>query len=227
MAATPNIPQWHLFNDRNAQAQVLAAHVASALQRDLAQKASATLLVSGGRSPARFFERLARFDLDWERVWIMPVDERASAVQPDSRNEWLIRHHLLTDHACCSQLVPLDRPLDAPALKARVSWPPTLAVLGMGEDGHAASWFPGDPASMLALQDDAAPAVVATHASSGPVERLTLNWAAVAEAGQRALLITGDAKRTLLERTEADGADWHQYPVARLFSAPLTVFWSP
>lgn len=227
MAANPNILQWHRFNDRDAQAQALARHVANALQRDLAQRASATLLVAGGRSPARFFECLAGYDLDWQRVWVMPVDERASAAEPDARNEWLIRHHLLTDYAACARFVPLAHPLDAPALKERVSWPPTVAVLGMGEDGHAASWFPGDPASMLALQSDGAPAVVATHASSGPVERLTLNWAAVAEARERVLLITGDAKCTLLERIEADGADWHQYPVARLFSAPLMVFWSP
>ena len=227
MAANSNIPQWQLFNDRDAQAQVLAAHVANALQQDLAQKASATLLVSGGRSPARFFECLARFDLDWHRVWVMPVDERANAPAPDSRNEWLIRHHLLTDYASCAHFIPLDQPLDAPVLKERVCWPPTVAVLGMGEDGHAASWFPGDPASMSALQGDGAPAVVATHASSAPLERLTLNWAAVAAARQRVLLITGDAKRSLLERIEAEGADWHQYPVVRLFSAPLTVFWSP
>lgn len=220
-------PEWHLFSDREAQAQALADHVASALRRVLARSEAVTLLVSGGRSPVQFFECLADCALDWERVWVMPVDERASPPEPESRNEWLIRRSLLTGQAAGARFVPLDQPLEARVLMDRVPWPPVVAVLGMGEDGHSASWFPGDAASLEALRNTAGPAVVATHAASGPVERLTLNWPALAQATERMLLISGDAKRALLERIEESDLDWQAYPVARLLSAPLSVYWSP
>ncbi|MFO7786635.1 MAG: 6-phosphogluconolactonase [Halospina sp.] len=227
MHGTSYIPEWHLFSDRTDQAQALADHVADALRRALVRSDGVTLLVSGGRSPAHFFECLAVCALDWERVWVMPVDERASPPEPEDRNEWLIRRTLLTGQAARARFVPLDQPMAARALRERVPWPPVLSVLGMGEDGHSASWFPGDAASLEALQNTAEPAVVATRASAEPVERLTLNWSALAQTRERVLLISGDAKRTLLERIAAEGLSWQQYPVARLLSAPLRVFWSP
>ena len=227
MDSTSYPPEWHLFSDRAAQAQALANHVADALRRALVRSEAVTLLVSGGRSPAHFFECLASCALDWERVWVMPVDERASPADPECRNEWLIRGNLLTGQATSARFVPLDQPLEARALTDHVPWPPVVAVLGMGEDGHSASWFPGDPASLAALQPMARPAVVATRAATGPVERLTLNWPALAQATERVLLISGDVKRALLERIVEDDLDWQEYPVARLLSAPLSVYWSP
>lgn len=227
MTHNRDTPHWHLFGDQATLAEALADHVAGALRRNLERQESVTLLVSGGRSPARFFECLAQREADWARVWVVPLDERTNALELASRNDWLIRHHLMNEKAFRGHLVALDQPVDGPAITQRLPWPPALAVLGMGEDGHCASWFPGDRASMAALQDGQAPGVIATRAHEAPTGRLTLNWPALAEAGERVLLITGNTKRALLERIEAQDASWQQYPVARLLSAPLTVFWSP
>ena len=227
MNGTPYTPEWHLFSDRAAQARALADHAADALRAALADSDEVTLLVSGGRSPAQFFECLASCSLEWERVWVMPVDERTSPPEPESCNEWLIRGTLLTGQAARARFVPLDQPMEARTLRERVPWPPVLAVLGMGEDGHSASLFPGDAASLEALRSTSEPAVAATRAATQPVERLTLNWSALAQASERVLLISGDTKRALLERIAAEGLSWQQYPVARLLSAPLSVYWSP
>lgn len=220
-------PHWHHFPDRETLAQSLAEYMAQALRRGLAERASVTLLVSGGRSPARFFECLAECHLDWDRVWVMPVDERVNADTEEARNEWLIRHHLLRAQAAEAGFVPLDAPMSAEALEARIPWPATVAVLGMGEDGHCASWFPGDPASLAALDPAGEQAVMATRASEAPTERLTLTWRMLADVEDRVLLIAGDTKRALLERIETGSAEKQRYPVARLLSAPLNVFWSP
>ncbi|MGM0450327.1 MAG: 6-phosphogluconolactonase [Pseudomonadota bacterium] len=220
-------PHWHQFPDRESLAQSLADHVAQALERDLAERESVTLLVSGGRSPARFFECLAGQALDWRRVWVMPVDERVNAGTDDARNEWLIRHHLLTARAAEARFVPLETPMSAEALEKQLPWPATIAVLGMGEDGHCASWFPGDPALPVALESGSEQAIIATRASVAPTERLTLTWRALAEVEERVVLITGNNKRALFERIQAGTLDLECYPVARLLSAPLSVFWSP
>lgn len=156
----------------------------------------------------------------------MPVDERINAGK-ESRNEWLIRHHLLTDQAVEARFVPLDTPGNIETLEERIPWPATVAVLGMGEDGHCASWFPGDPASLTALEANGEQAVMSTRASVAPTERLTLTWRALADVEERVVLITGDTKRALLEWIDSEAVDWQRYPVARLLSAPLNVFWSP
>lgn len=227
MTGTSYEPHWHSAPDRDTLAQSLATQVAQALRFDLATREAVTLWVSGGRSPARFFEYLAHFALDWKRVWVMPVDERINAEAEEARNEWLIRRYLLTDQAAEARLVPLNTPMDINTLRERIPWPATVAVLGMGEDGHCASWFPADPASLLALDPESNEAIIETRANTPPTERLTLTWSALAEAGQRVVLITGDTKRALFERVQRDGLARERYPVARLLSAPLTVFWSP
>ncbi len=227
MTGTRYSPQWHPFPDREALARSLADYVARALEQGLSDHSAVTLLVPGGGTPARFFECLAQRVLAWDRVWVMPVDERVNPAAEEARNEWLIRHHLLTADAAGARFVPLDTPMSMRALEQRVPWPATLAVMGMGEDGHCASWFPGDPASMAALETGSDQAVVATRASVEPRERLTLTWRALAQAEDRVLLVAGDTKRALLERIETGEGDWQHYPVARLLSAPLNVFWSP
>lgn len=220
-------PHWHHFPDRESLAQSLADHVARALECGLAERESVTLLVSGGRSPTRFLECLAHAPLAWDRVWIMPVDERINAVSEDARNEWLIRRHLLTARAAEARFVPLETSMTTEALEKQLPWPARIAVLGMGEDGHCASWFPGDPALPAALESGGEQAIIATRASVAPTERLTLTWRALAEVEERVVLITGDSKRALLERIQAGSLGLERYPVARLLSAPLSVFWSP
>lgn len=227
MTGKRHSPHWHLLPDRESLARSLAGAVEAVLVRELALHSTVTFLVSGGRSPALFFEHLAQADLDWARVCVMPVDERVGDVEPESRNESLIRNHLLQGRAAQATFIPLDTVLDAGHPEARVPWPAAVAVLGMGEDGHCASWFPGDPASARALVVDDGPRVMTTCADVEPRERLTLNWPALAQARERLLLITGDAKRGLLERIASENLSAAAYPVARLLSAPLEVFWSP
>ena len=227
MTGTRYSPQWHRFTDPETLAQSLADYVAQALRQGLSEHPSVTLMVPGGQTPARFFERLANCALAWERVWVIPVDERVNVGAEDARNEWLIRRHLLTARAAAARFVPLEAPMSVTALAQRIPWPATVAVLGMGADGHCASWFPGDPASLEALETRSDQAVMATRANVVPTERLTLTWRALAPVEDRVLLVTGETKRALLERIEDDSGDRQRYPVARLLSAPLNVFWSP
>lgn len=219
-------PVWIEEADREALAQRLAGYVADRLREALADQARVTLAVSGGRSPARFFEVLSEAALDWERVVVVPVDERVVAPGAEAANETLIRGHLLRNRAAGATLVSLLESASASVFD-QLPWPPVVAVLGMGLDGHTASWFPGDPASLQAMEEVDAVAYRETLSPEPPHARLTLNWAALRSARERLLLIQGDDKKAHMEYILEEKPDYRRYPVARLAAAPLTVFWSP
>ncbi|TDT38612.1 6-phosphogluconolactonase [Halospina denitrificans] len=229
MAMEPLVaPRWVEETDSEALAQRLAVHVADRLREALAMQSGVTLAVSGGRSPARFFEVLSEQELDWERVAVLPVDERLVVPGSPQANEALIREHLLRNRASEAVFVSLLESAPGPAeALARVHWPPVVAVLGMGLDGHTASWFPGDDASLVAMAPEGRPGYVETVALEAPRARVSLNWPALQEVGERVLLVQGDDKRALLKYILEEKPDYAQYPVARLVAEPLTVFWSP
>ena len=228
-------PQWEKARDRETLARKLAEHVASLLAAQLATRDRVSLAVSGGSTPALFFQYLSRCVLPWQRVSIVPVDERWVALGSDQANESLIRAHLLQGEAGGADFVSLLGEANDPSEAVRranerlagIAMPLTAAILGMGGDGHTASWFPGDPASGQALSDEAVSGYCVTRAPSPPHTRLTLSWPCIRDATHCLLHVHGDDKRHVLEKalSAADAAP--RFPVRRLLERPLSVFWSP
>ncbi len=85
----------------------LALTVSNALRGAIAERGAATLVVSGGRSPIAFFERLAQQELDWAKVTISLADERWVPVSHPDSNEGLLRRHLRQGPAAAARLVGL------------------------------------------------------------------------------------------------------------------------
>ena len=85
----------------------LALTVSNALRGAIAERGAATLVVSGGRSPIAFFERLAQQELDWAKVTIGLADERWVPVSHPDSNEGLVRRHLMQGSAAAARLVGL------------------------------------------------------------------------------------------------------------------------
>src|SRR5690606_82450 len=125
----------------------LTAEIAQAIMVRLKEAGSFTLAVSGGRSPIPLFERLATLELDWPRVHIQLVDERFVPPDHPDSNEGLVRRHLLVDNAAAADfhgLYQADASIEQAVAYANANLRPVdLAILGMGEDGHTASIFPG------------------------------------------------------------------------------------
>lgn len=196
----------HLKNHDEA-AQFLASCVAEDLRKILAKKDSATLAVSGGRSPIKFFQELSQKDLDWARVNITLVDERIVPTKHDDSNSYLVHQHLLQNKAKAATWLPLIQDeLDEEALKNNEQvlafalknfTQPDIAILGMGNDGHTASLFPQAPQLKQAIHPEYPDLLLITHPITVPHNRLTMTLAAIEQTPHLYLAISGIQKREI------------------------------
>lgn len=231
--ALPESVAQHLFADEREMATALAGAVAEALRGGLAARGSASLAVSGGRSPIPFLRALAEMPLDWSKVYVTLVDERWVAPDSPDSNEGLVRQHLLREAAGRACLVPLKSAapslalgvVDALGRTAGLPQPFDAVVLGMGEDGHTASLFPGAAGLAEALDPAGGQRIVAIHPPLAPHPRLTWTLAALLETRHLLLQAGGASKRAVLEAAAA--ADPLAMPIAaflRQRRVPLALY---
>ncbi|QKE63832.1 6-phosphogluconolactonase [Aquipseudomonas campi] len=216
------------FADRQRCARQLASDLAQVLNQTLAQQARAGLLLPGGSSPQVLLPHLAAQALDWARIDLSPTDERWVASDDPHSNYRLL-------HAALPQANCLDpRQGDSPQ-RAASQWQAQLAVwlpfaavlLGMGEDGHFASLFPGMLDLQAALDPLAVPAALPAQAPVEPCQRLSLNLNMLCQTGWLGLLAFGAAKRSLIEEALAGST---QLPVQALLDnghVPVKIYWAP
>ena len=223
--------------DAYAAAHALAAQIIEALRDGLQQRGAGSLAVPGGRTPLPLFLALRNAELDWSRVAITLTDERWVPESDPGSNAALVRRELLRHRAAAASFHSMyDGHQDAGSAAAGV-WnalqamprPFDAVVLGMGEDGHFASLFPGNASLESALEPHASPGCVAMRAPVAPHERISLNLAALLQTRRLFLFVTGEAKRNLLLQA-ARGGERRCWPVSALLAQrhPMPeVFWSP
>jgi 6-phosphogluconolactonase len=226
---------WHEFVTRDELAEALASTVADVLRAAIERPGTALLAVSGGSTPGMFFRELSRQELDWDSVTVTLVDERFVPEDSSRSNARLVHENLLRGKAAAARFAGLfsdastveDAADRAGERLSRLPLPLDAVILGMGTDGHTASFFP-DAGNLESLLDLSAEAIVApVHAASGGEPRLTLTLARILEAGFLALHIEGAEKRSVLEA--ALSAEVH-LPVGAVLDRapqPVQVFWAP
>ncbi|MBD7941658.1 6-phosphogluconolactonase [Brevundimonas guildfordensis] len=226
------------FPTREAWAEAAADRLAAALAEALAADGRALFAGSGGSTPSPIYARLAQADLDWASVTATLVDERYVPETSPESNAALLKRALLTGPAAGTRFVPLYSPAvtvdRAAALASQALAAEGRALdavlLGMGDDGHICSMFPGSPTLTTLLTPGLKPAVYGVPAgrdgAAPPQERLTLNLPWLARARCVVLALTGAKKRAVFER-EAAG-DPAVTPIAALIAAnaPLEVLWT-
>lgn len=224
------------YDDSAGLARVLAAHVAEALRGRIARDGSASLAVSGGRTPVAFFEMLSGAPIDWSRVAVTLVDERWVPETSERSNAALVRRHLLKGPASAARFVPLytgaatpeDGLAAARAAVATLPAPFAAVVLGMGDDGHTASFFPGAETLAAAIDPSAPEALITVRADAAGEPRITFTLPRLVSAETLVLHIEGMTKRAVLERACASGPV-EDLPVRAILTAraPVDVMWCP
>lgn len=225
------MPHLSVFATRDALMQAAADRLETALRNGITTRGAACIALSGGSTPEPAYAALAARDLDWAKVSFALVDERFVSPDDDASNEKMLRRALAPALAKGASLLPLfgsGSPAEA-ATRADTVYAPLhidAALMGMGDDMHTASWFPGHASEAWSSTQS----VVAVHAptASGSVDRLTLTHSAIARAERVFLLISGESKRAALDA--AFGLRVEDAPVAALFSdceRQPEVLWAP
>ena len=227
----------HKFADGAALAEALADKVATSLADAIARDGVASLAVSGGSTPARFFQALSMKDLPWDKVTVTLVDERFVGPDDERSNHGLVDRLLLQNAAQTATFVALfedrgsaeEAAIAAAARVSAIKRPLDVAVMGMGTDGHTASWFPGSAELAAATSPEATDMVIAAHAPGAPEPRLTMTMPMIAEAALCVLHIEGAAKQDVLAEAKSSD-DVADMPIRALLSksgSPLQIYWAP
>jgi 6-phosphogluconolactonase len=217
------------FPTREELADALAGHVAAVLRQHLNHEERAVLALSGGTTPARFLDLLSRKPLDWARVAVTLVDERWVDENSPRSNAALVRANLLHGAAATARFLPLYNGAATPEEGAKalnLPLPLTVGVLGMGEDGHTASFFPQGDHLAEALDPKGKAIALPMRAPDAQEPRITLTLPVLLGADYLALHIEGDTKRLVLEKALVQGAS---LPISAVLAARpgMDIYWSP
>jgi 6-phosphogluconolactonase len=217
-----------------ADSELMAVHLANTLAGELTatleHRERALFVVPGGSTPGPVFDSLCDADLDWSRVDVLLSDERWLPEAHDRSNTRLVRERLLTGRAARARYLPLyggPEPPDSVLAELEANIAPALPInvclLGMGEDMHTASLFPGADKLEAALEAQA-PVLMAMRAAQVPEPRVTLTARVLAGALALHLIVTGEGKKAALERARA--LPPASAPVAAVLRG-ATVHWAP
>ena len=225
------------FGDTAGLVEELAERIGDLLKKGIEARGQASLAVSGGSTPIPLFEALSEVELEWKKVSITLVDERWVAPDEQDSNERLVRQHLLQGQAAEARFVGM-KPPDASARAgetpcaaalSRIPWPLDLLILGMGNDGHTASLFPGADALQEAVSMDSGKLCIAISPSHAPHERMTLTLPAILNSRQIILHLTGEQKRKVYAQACKDGPP-EEMPIRYILNqnqTPVAVYWAP
>ncbi|MDG1813896.1 MAG: 6-phosphogluconolactonase [Porticoccaceae bacterium] len=223
------------FENTSALDIELSAKVAKLLVADIAETGSASLVVSGGRTPMGFFHLLSQQMLDWSKVSITLADERWVDADHADSNEKLVRANLLINEAHQATFIGLKNsaadaivgePEAEQALAAVGKF--TVLILGMGDDGHTASLFPGADALALGLDMDSGRTCIGVTPTAAPHQRISMTLPRLLDSQQIIIHISGAGKQQVLEQAQA-GDDVEALPIRAILKqqqAPLAIYWA-
>lgn len=209
-----------VHDDLPALSAAVAQRIAASASAAISARGVFHLALAGGETPRHCYQKLRELEMDWAHVQIYFGDERCLPKGDPQRNDSMAQQALLdfidipqrNIHRIPAELGAAQAALDYAALLEGLPRL-DLALLGMGEDGHTASLFPGNPAT-----ENLAAVVPVYNAPKPPAERVTLGLAMLNAARQKIFLVAGAGKRGVLEQlcsgrglpaARIAGAEWH------------------
>ncbi len=213
----------HNFKSGAELAKGLAQDVAEWLKDAITERGFAVLAVSGGTTPKPFFVALSHHKLEWKNVQITLVDERQVDETSPRSNAKLVKEALVQNEAAVAQFIPLYQNPNASNLSRF-----DVAILGMGNDGHTASFFPSGDNLAAALDLEQAHSIITMNATGAGEPRLTFTLPRLLTARKLCLHIQGADKMAVLEKA-LSGDDQTEMPVRAVIHSPkpLNLYWCP
>lgn len=225
----------HLFT-------ALVAECQDVLSEAISKHGAATLLVSGGNTPAPLYEALSKSELNWKKIKIALVDERWVDQDHAASNEALIKRTLLINNAKAAAFTGMKNTAKTAAAGQsetetgyrKLPQPFSLAIVGMGPDGHTASLFPHAKGLTDALKsdnDNLTAAITANQSEvTGPnTERLTLTLTGLLKTDRIVILFTGEDKLAVFGEAQKPGPV-EDMPIRALLhqeQVPIELYWAP
>ena len=216
-----------------------AEYVVAGLRAALDASDTASLVLAGGNTPLALYARLVEADLPWERVHVFWGDERLVPPDDPGSNHAAAHDALLSRvslpeanvHRIKGELEPAAAVADyAEQLRAFAQqhdpgcpspWPRfDVALLGLGEDGHTASLFPGSPAACVVPVQ-----AVEAEYDGRPAQRVTLTPIVFNHARRVAFLVTGANKAVAVAAALGPRRDPDQHPAQRIEPEEGEVVW--
>jgi 6-phosphogluconolactonase len=225
-------PDIEIYPDAEHAAVAAAEAIADWLAAGLEENGRASFVGTGGASPGPVYDLLATLPLPWDQISVTLSDERWVPPTGPESNARQLRERLMVGEAAVARFIPLwsDAPTAedaAEAAEAAVAdlFPADVILLGMGEDGHIASLFPGSPVLEEGLDPLGGSLVIAVPKGdpAPAMERISLTLYALKQAYLTLVLVSGEAKRRIIEERD-------DLPIHALFRAsdmPVRVIWSP
>jgi len=226
-----------IFKDMENLSKEAAELFIEQAERAIKERGRFLVALNGGSTPNRFFQLLAtdyHDKVDWDNVHIFWGDERC--VPPDDSGssygqarDAFLSHVPIPDsniHRVKGELEPVDASKDYAFILNHFASPPLdfprfdLVYLGMGEDGHTASLFPGSPVDVT---EPTLP--VTAHYQDRPANRVTLTQLVFNHARVVAFMVTGDKKAITLAEVLSDRYNPAQYPAQRIDPKDGKLIW--
>ena len=181
----------------------IAESIAKTLEKSIAIRGSATLVVSGGNSPLEIFHCLNNMPIPWSKIEIILGDDRLlDPINVDS-NEKLILENLMINKASKASYISL---VDPELLPSDLTYPFDVVLLGMGLDGHFASLFPELLVNEALFDINANQDFYLSDIPLGDpsYQRITMTLSMLMNTQRCILLVSSAAKRMVLDRAKED-----------------------
>lgn len=230
-------PAIHIFKDVEELSRAAADIFVQQSADSIAERSRFLVALNGGSTPNRLFQLLAteyREKVDWSKVHVFWGDERCVSVDDPGSSYRQARDLLLSHvplpganvHRIEGELGPVEASKEYSFTLKEFASPPlewprfALVYLGMGEDGHTASLFPGSPV------DVSGPTMpVTAHYQDRPADRVTLTPAVFNSARMIVFMATGEKKADTLAQVLSDRLNPAQYPAQRIQPKDGRLIW--
>jgi len=216
--AVDNLPDdWHVFDDAEQLAQQVTLEILAEAKKAIEDRGAFHFITAGGTTPNRCYELLSKAKADWSKWHIYMGDERVLHFNDSERNSQALLKHWLNNNDIPAKNIHFIN-TEAGAEKSAKHYACLfdsvaefdLCLLGMGEDGHTASLFPGHNESeyiqTICCEEVcenafvSAPIIIENNSPKAPSQRVSLNYVAFSKSRLLIKLVTGANKKEAVSK---------------------------